>query len=335
MIIDAHTDTIMDVAERRDRGDKKVIESKHLPKMKQGGITARNFAVGGDCEMFYTFPLRRMATGGTDPLKRTLTLMQSLRADIGESEDVISLALTASDIEKAKKDDRVALILSLEGAKPFEEDLSFLDMLHGMGIRIVQLTWNYRNLLADGVLERTRSGLTNLGIEAVERMQKLGIVVDVSHLSEAGFWDVLGLVKEPVIASHSNARSICEHVRNLTDEQIKALAENGGVIGMNSYAEFVSRSAPTLEKLLDHVDHIAKLVGVNHIGIGLDITEDWPEDIYREIWDQTLKFIDGLESVSRLPDFTRGLVARGYSDQEIQKILGGNFMRVFNVVFKN
>lgn len=335
IVIDLHSDTMIDVVERRSVGERAVIEKRHLAKMRLGGITARNFSCGGDSTMFATFPLRSLPFGGTDPLKRALKLIDALHLESEESRNMISLATSAEDIEKAKIEEKIALMLSLEGGKPFENDLSLLRTFYRLGVRIVQLTWNFRNLLGDSAVERSNAGLTNLGVEAVEAMNKLGIVIDVSHLSEAGFWDILETSKDPVVASHSNARSLADHPRNLSDEQIKALAEGGGVMGMNAYRDFVSvGSNPTLQHLLDHVDHIAELVGVDHIGVGLDITEDWAEDLYQSIWSYKPEYISGLTSISNIPNLTKGLVARGYSDQEIEKILGGNFLRLFKSIFE-
>ncbi|MFY9416452.1 MAG: membrane dipeptidase, partial [bacterium] len=161
-------------------------------------------------------------------------------------------------------------------------------------------------------------GLTSLGLETVAAMNRLGMVVDVSHLSPAGFWDVLEHSRHPVIASHSNARGLHDHPRNLDDEQIKALAARGGVIGINFAPQFLGPGA-RLETVLDHIDYIARLAGCDCIGLGSD-------------YDGIAATPGGLEDVSRLPNITRGLVARGYSDSDILKILGGNFARVFSQV---
>lgn len=182
------------------------------------------------------------------------------------------------------------------------------------------MTWNGRNELADGVGEsETEGGLTRFGRAVVQEMNRLGMVVDASHLSEAGFWDVLEVSNQPVITSHANSRCICNHRRNLTDEQIRALAARGGVIGLTFYPDFIHPDQPSLEKLLDHMDHIISLAGVDCIGLGSD-------------FDGIDQVTSGLEDISRLPAITEGRWRRGYREEEIAKILGGNFLRVLQQV---
>ncbi|GAH80309.1 unnamed protein product, partial [marine sediment metagenome] len=175
--------------------------------------------------------------------------------------------------------------------------------------------------------------LSNFGVEVIKEMNNLGIIIDVSHMTDEGFQDIIEITKKPIIASHSNTRSLCKHPRNLDNDQIKALAENNGVMGVNVGMVYKDKPS-TLDGILLHVDHIVDLVGVNHVGLIGDLNENFPKDIYSQIWkDSLFSFAfpepKGLESISKLANFTKGLVSKGYSDQEIEKILGGNFLRVF------
>jgi membrane dipeptidase len=204
---------------------------------------------------------------------------------------------------------------------------------------MITLAWIHRNLTSDSVFEVSNAGLSEFGVEVVKEMNRLGMVVDVSHLSSQGFQDVIETSADPVIASHSNARSVCDHPRNLTDDQIKALAEKEGVIGLNLWYPTKERPV-TADHLLNNVDKMVDLVGAKHVGIGLDLNENYPNEIYRKVWAGTIFSFDfgdtfprGLESMSKLPTITKGLVERGYSDEEILNILGQNFLRLFRRVF--
>jgi membrane dipeptidase len=211
-------------------------------------------------------------------------------------------------------------MLSIEGGESIEGNLAALRMMYRLGVRMFGLTHNNRNQIGDGIGEaRSKGGLTEFGVQLVEELNRLGVVVDVSHLSDYGFWDVMEVSQAPLIASHSNSRTVCDNLRNLTDDQIKALSESGGVIGINFWPPSLNEHEPNLENALDHIDHIADTAGVDYIGIGSDF----------DGYDTPLQ---GLEDASKISNITRGLVKRGYSDAEIMKILGGNFLRVFHDV---
>lgn len=232
----------------------------------------------------------------------------------------------------------IGVVLAIEGGEALEGDLALLRVYHRLGVRLLTLTHNPRNELADGVGEaESGGGLTHFGRQAVAEMNRLGMVIDVSHLSPAGFWQVLGASSAPVVASHSNAQALCRHRRNLTDEQAKALAEQGGVIGVTFAPQFL-RDAPegatatldrfrrwaaastSLTDVLDHLDHFMELVGPEHLSLGSD-------------FDGIDAVPAGLEDASRLPALTRGLLERGYPEEAVRGILGGNLRRLFQTVW--
>ena len=185
---------------------------------------------------------------------------------------------------------------------------------------MVGLVHSLRNQLADGVTDRrTGGGLSELGAQSVEELDRLGMIVDVSHINDEGFWDVLDHTKHPVIASHSNSRTVCRHPRNMTDEMIVALAENGGVMGMNFAPSFVHPTLATLQGVVDHIDHIVDLVGPDHVGLGSD-------------FDGIPSTPVGLEDATRMPYITEELVKREYNEVDIKKILGGNHLRLMKQV---
>ncbi|KAF0193600.1 MAG: membrane dipeptidase [Bacillota bacterium] len=194
-------------------------------------------------------------------------------------------------------------------------------MLHKLGVRAIGLTWNERNQIAEGVGEcRSGGGLTDFGVSAIKEMNRLGIIVDVSHLSEPGFWDVIKVTDKPIIASHSNAKAICNHVRNLSDDQIKALAKNGGVMGLNMCHEFLSSDRPVvIEHVMDHIEHVFSLVGSKHIGIGADLDGITTPPV-------------GFEDVSKLPALTEAMLRRGLTADQVRDVLGQNYLRVIKNV---
>jgi membrane dipeptidase len=299
-VVDAHCDTLCSWINTQDKG------KDDITRMKKGGLNCQVFAI-------YTAPAFYDA-----PLKRAVQLIDSFYIEIENNRNDITLCTDYKQILLAEKQNKIAAILALEGGEPIQGGVRILRTLYRLGVRIVSFTHFPRNLIADGSGEtNSKSGLTLLGTKLVKEMNQIGMIIDVSHINENGFWDVLKLTKQPVIASHSNCKALCDVHRNLNDEQIKALARNGGVIGVNYGIGFLdlNHKKVNLSKLLDHVEHIVKLVGSDHVGFGSD-------------FDGGAGF-PGLEDVTKIPNITRGLVQRGYSNKDIKKMLGGNFLRIF------
>ncbi len=318
IIIDGHCDTLMNLQMRSDGFPpalKQMEENKghiDLERLKQGGITAQNFA----CYLSDQFlPARAV--------RETLRMIDTFYRWQEENAADLCLATCAADIERAKAEGRVAGLLSLEGAEGLEGDLGVLRMFYRLGVRWIGLTWNRRNHAADGLSEsRTGGGLTEFGVKLVHEMNRLGMLVDIAHLAPKGVEDVFALCEGPVIASHANARALCDIPRNLTDEQLERLAASGGVVGVVFVPSFITRGEEpaTLDMLLDHIDHIVRVAGIDHVGLGSD-------------WDGFFSPPPvGLQDVSQTPNLTAGLLKRGYSAEAVQKILGGNWLRVIRQV---
>jgi len=264
---------------------------------------------------------------------------------IEQNSDKTLLASNATDIEKAKREGKVAIILANQNADIIEGNLRFLNIFHNLGVKICQLTYNYKNEIGDGAYERTDGGLSNFGIDVVKEMNRLNMLIDLSHVGKSTTKETLELSKDPVITSHANIKSLCDHARNKTDEQIKALAEKGGLMGITVFATFYKtkdNTQPTIENLVDCIEYVVDLVGINHVGIGTDLDEYMTKQrwaSYRRTFSKFVTpeapYVRGLENVESYFNLTKGLVARGYSEQEIMKILGGNFLRIFKEVCGN
>ncbi len=309
VVCDCHCDTLLRVLDGGMHLGKRLTEGHvDLPRLKEGGVTSQVFAVFIDD--------RYLPAGAA---KQTLRLIDVLYRELEDNPETLSLALRAADVEGAKASGKVAAILGAEGAEALEGDLALLRSYYRLGLRLLTLTWSRRNQVGDGVFEaRSLGGLTTFGVEVVRECNRLGILLDVSHLSPAGVSDVLDTSAVPVIASHSNAHAVVAHPRNLTDKQLSTIAVKGGLICVTFVPQFVAESGhATLEAVLDHLDHIVRVVGVEHVGLGSDFDGFGPAS--------TL----GLEDVSCLPNVTAGLAARGYTDAAVRSILGTNFLRVF------
>jgi membrane dipeptidase len=282
-----------------------------IPRLKQGGVNCQVFAISSLRDRNPPYALRT-----------ALEMISIFNAECTRNMSSIRLITSVEEILRTVNEGKIAAILSIEGADVIEGRPSILRIFHQLGVRIVGLVHSQRNLLADGVADaRTNGGLSALGVEVVEELNRLGLIIDVSHLNDGGFWDVLNLVKIPIIASHSNCRAICLHPRNLTDDQIRALAQRGGVIGINFAPNFIHPSNATISRLVDHIDHIVDVVGVEYVGLGSD-------------FDGIPSTPEGLYNVSQMPHITQELIRRRYSDVEIQQILGLNHLRVFKQVWK-
>ncbi|MFX0210988.1 MAG: dipeptidase [Candidatus Hodarchaeota archaeon] len=323
-VIDGHSDFPMEVDRCRARGETAVLEKRHLPNLIQGGVDIEVLAVWCDSYLDVL----------NSPLK-VLKIMDDLLQELQESEK-FHLIKSYDDISRAKNAGKIGLLLQLEGTRPLRENLFLLRTYHRLGLRQVGLTWNQRNLVADGCGEEHGGGLSNFGRYLVEEMNRLNIILDISHVGERSFWDAIEIIKTPPIASHSNARAVCDFPRNLSDAQIEALADRGGVIGLCFHGSLVG-DPPIPDTLMDHIDHIIDLVGINHIALGPDFIDYIMDKMIEE--DDRLKehgidygpheYVKGLENVAQLPNVTRILVAHGYEDEDIVKILGGNLLRIY------
>jgi membrane dipeptidase len=239
-----------------------------------------------------------------------------------EANPEVSIILSGHDLKEVKNG-RCACLLSIEGGEALAGKLFMLDVYYRLGVRAMTLTWSNRNLLADGVsVGNNPGGLTCFGEEVVNKMNSLGMIVDVSHMAERGFWDVMKLSKEPVIASHSNCYSLHNHPRNLKDEQILAIAEKGGVTGITFVPHFLGENPVTVEHVADHIEYIVNLTGnYEAVGLGSDFhgTDNYPF---------------GLSDASLLPSITEVLNKRGHSYKDIEKIIGKNWLRVLSQILK-
>ena len=280
--------------------------------------------------------------------------MQRLHAwyDIFEKHsDKVVLVRTGRDIEKAKREGKFGIIMGSQNADILGGSLSLLSVYKRLGLRIIQLSYYEQNLLGEGCGERTDGGLSNFGVEVVKEMNRLGLVIDVSHCGDQVTMDAIECSREPVMVTHANARALCSHERNKTDEQIKTLAEKGGVIGLNAFSitcEVRKSIRPTLEDLLDMADYIVRLVGPDYVSLGLDIYPSLTEETFMQrsqlypqlsakwgIFERNIFYNDdGTVDFTLFPEITKRLVARGYSNNDIEKILGLNFLRVFKTICK-
>ena len=312
IVFDGHCDTILEIMNQKRTLEKKSTTGHlDIPRMKEGGVDVQFFAVF--IEDIYK---------PDGSLKRTLQLIDCFYREIENNQDDISLVTNYNQIKEVNKARKIAAILSIEGGEALEGDLGVLRVLYKLGVRLLTLTWNQRNQIADGIGEsRAGSGLTEFGLKVIDEMNRLGMLIDVSHLSETGFWDVIKRSKAPIVASHSNCYALCPHLRNLKDEQIKALADKGGVIGITFVPNFLTQEKrkTTVKDVVKHIDYLVEKVGVDCVGLGSD-------------FDGTDGLPLGLEGVDKIPNITEGLLDRGYKEREIEKILGGNFLRVFKEV---
>jgi membrane dipeptidase len=289
-------------------GQRSNIGHLDIPRMIEGGVTCQVFAISSERSRTPAYPLRT-----------SLMMIDRFYKECAIIPDLVPIT-SYNEIVDAKKQGKVTGLLSIEGADIIEGRIEILGIFYRLGVRMVGLVHSLRNQLADGVTDRrTGGGLSEFGVQVVGELDHHGVIIDVSHLNDEGFWDVLDNTKNPVIASHSNARAVCCHPRNMTDEMITALAENYGVMGMNFAPSFIHPVEATLKRMVDHIDHIVDLVGPDHVGLGSD-------------FDGIPYTPKGLNDVSKMPNITCELEKRGYDTEDIIKIMGGNHLRLIKRV---
>ncbi len=257
--------------------------------------------------------------------------------------DRLRLATRAEDIRASKADGRLAVLFNVQDASMLGRDLSVLDHLYGFGVRQVQLTYNTRNLIGDGCTERTDAGLSDFGVAVVQRLNELGVLIELSHCGRRTTLDAAAVSTRPVAAAHTAARSLHDIPRNKRDDELRAVAATGGVVGVLAIPSFVTeKPQATIEDVLNHIDYIVNLIGVEHVGIGTDrgvsLETATREEYYA--WLASLNFkpevnppwppgVDGLSCAADTPFLAEGLLRRGYDDAAVRRILGENFLRLY------
>ena len=355
ILVDTHNDAVTACIEKKVSFDQDLTGINHsdLKRFKEGGLDYQLFSIWCDGEK-------------VNPYAWAMREMDTIDAVAARNPDKMVIAKDWKTINAALKAGKIIAQYGVEGGHMIEDDINRLDTFYNRGVRYMTLTWNNSPSWASShTAEKDPTytgpkGLTSFGKTIIGRMNQLGMIVDVSHIGETTFWDAINTTTKPVIASHSNAYSICPVTRNLKDEQIKAIGKNGGVICLNFFSGFVDSNfskkdmafrkahsaeidsllatgiqreyaftmisdkykteseaiKPTIEQLMQHFDHIVNLIGIDHVGIGSD-------------FDGINSAPQGLSTVLDYPNFTKALIARGYSNKDIKKVLGGNFLRVY------
>jgi membrane dipeptidase len=365
IVIDTHADTPQRfLDENFDIGSTDPADKGHisLDKARAGNLGAEFFSIWVDPE-----------TNQGHFAKHTLDLIDSVYEQAARHPDRMMMAYSVADIERAHKEKKLAALMGIEGGHSIENDIRLLRDFYRLGVRYMTLSWSNTNEWADSSGDindaklQHHNGLTDFGKDVVLEMNRLGMIVDISHVSDKTFWDTIATTKAPVIASHSSARALTNAPRNMTDDMLRAVVKNGGVVDVNFYSGFVDEDyrkhsepirkqaadairaylekqkadgkavayievdrierewearipRPPFKSLIDHIDHIAKVAGVDHVGLGSDfdgVAGATPQ---------------GMDSAADLPRITQALLDRGYSANDIRKILGGNVLRVFGEV---
>jgi membrane dipeptidase len=266
-----------------------------------------------------------------------------------EYDDVITQARSAADILKAKRDGKTGVLFGWQNATPIDDRLDRLALFYELGVRIIQVTYNERNRLGNGCYERRDEGLSHFGVDAVREMNRLGILVDLSHVGDRTTLDAAEISEMPVACTHANARAFVNHVRNKRDDALKLIAEKGGVIGANAWPTFLRKGyESTVADYVDAIDDLVERIGINHVGIGTDYCQDQPHRFFEWIFaQQGTKFRpipmdipdphyhpEGMETPDTMVNVAVELGKRGYKAEDIEKVLGGNWMRLFKQVFR-
>ncbi|WP_300640301.1 dipeptidase [uncultured Oscillibacter sp.] len=319
MIFDGHSDLLYDVARRRLAGETRVLERRHLDRLRRGGIEGLVLALWygrGQGQTFW-----EAVPGAESASHRLEVLLACAQAEFAEC-PWLAVVRTAKEAEAARAAGKIYAFLAIEGMEALErpEDL---DRLASLGLRLGMLTWNEENRFAAGAAQDPARSLTDLGRRALRRMEDLGILTDVSHLNDGGFWEVLRLARGPVAASHSNCRRLCDVPRNLTDEQLRAIRDSGGVVGVNAYNNFVHQDPErqTAGTLALHAAHMAEVMGVEHVACGFDFCEF--------MGSPGNEAARGLEDCGHAMAFLDCLERLGMSPAEREMVARGNLLRIF------
>jgi membrane dipeptidase len=335
IVVDTHNDITSAITDEgfdmggRDTSGKTQTD---IPRMKDGGLGAEFFAI---------YVAAKYAREGGSA-RRALEMIDGVYEQVRRHPESLEMAFTAADIERIHKSGKIAALMGIEGGHAIEDSLPALRQFYRLGVRYMTLTHTNTNNWADSAggigapAEKRHGGLSDFGKDVVREMNRLGMMVDISHVSDETFWDCIETSQAPLIASHSSCRALTNVSRNMTDEMLKAIAKKGGVVMINFFAGFMNteyakpgRPAPnkpaktaTLAMLMQHFEHAIKVAGIDHVGIGSDF--DGVEGMLPS----------GMGEISKLPTITYELLKLGYSDDDVKKVLGGNLLRTMSEVEK-
>lgn len=334
LVVDVHTDVHLDLVRSRANGESRVLARRHLPGWRAGGVDA---VVLNTIPKFGPDPYPYHTT----PVHNALYMLDCLHRQLEESPDELRLVTTAEEIRQTHDEGRIGIMIGIEGSEALGDDLSLLRSYHRLGVRVLTLNWHQRNQVGDGVSEPSASGLSNWGRQVVSEANRLGVLVDVSHSGPRTVEDVLALSLAPVVASHSNSRHIHDHERNLTDDQVRAVAARGGLVGVTFLARFVADGTPHADRVFDHIEHLVGIVGPERVGIGTDFTTGGEDLIIasrrvagpgQPTSDASIPYATGLDRYELLGNLTSGLFERGFDASAVSGILGANYLRVLRAV---
>ena len=323
-----------------------VIDMLAVPRLDQRPTSYSNPLSPAEVAEFRASGINVMHNStGVNTRDEALTFLAAQQGFAGRQPDLFLLVDKAADLDRAKRQGRIAMIMGLQNASQFDavEDVAFF---HGLGLRCAQLTYNSQNRIGSGSTDRADGGVSTFGANVVKAMNDTGMLVDISHCGDRTTLDAIALSEKPIAITHSNCRALNNHPRNKTDEAIRALARKGGVMGITGVRNFVRSRDPTnVGHIVDHIDHVARLVGMEHVGVGSDADlhgyDQLPPDQYKKLkagYAASYAFrdridTDGFDHPRKMFDLTEELIRRGHSDSDIALVLGGNFRRLVGAVW--
>ena len=317
MIFDGHSDIFSDVRYKREAGETQVLKNRHLERLQKGGI-------GGGCFVIWVDTFN-----GEDPKKELDAILKNMKDEMAETEDFVLVHNTA-EIEAARKAGKFCVLLGLEGLAGIGEDIDRIHELYDIGCRHAMLTWNEENALATGVKGTPDRGVTELGKKAIKLIQDKKMILDVSHLNEKSFWDVINATTAPILASHSNAKALAGAARNLKDDQLLAIRDTKGLVGLNAFGDFISEvhAEQDVDHLVKHASYIADKIGVEHLGFGFDFFEFLNADFMGSYSDQDDSRLKGMEDCSKVPVMIEKMRKAGFTEKDLELISHKNWLNL-------
>ena len=317
MFFDMHADIWTNTLWEYEKGNKNIIRRKFRHKFEKGNMTGGIFVIWLD--------------DYENSESRFIKALRIMSEELYYTKDFIHIVKNNEDFNTAKRNNKLAIILGIEGLSGIGKNLDYIYLLEQLGVRHIGLTWNESNAIATGQNGNPDRGLSELGIDALKIIEDLDILLDLSHANDKTFWDVAKYAKKPFFASHSNSRTLCPSMRNLTDDQLMCLKERNGMVGLNSYHNFVSHTnnKKTLDMFIQHLEYIAEKIGLDKVGFGFDFADYYSKE------EEIVKDLKGLTDASDLNNIVSILKNRGYSNHEIDMITHRNFISFFNRVRNN